>query len=123
MVGALDAGADDYVIKPFGGGQLDARIRAVLRRLGPDAKEPADSHLVAAPEPPLNFKAYDGKASFDGRAVAGPEPDDFLWKGISAAEEGKRTPKVEVLRGGEKVVLYLPAEFPVIVGLPVRRKE
>ena len=23
---------DDYVIKPFGGGQIDARIRAVLRR-------------------------------------------------------------------------------------------
>jgi DNA-binding response OmpR family regulator len=28
----LDAGADDYVIKPFGAGQIDARIRAVLRR-------------------------------------------------------------------------------------------
>jgi DNA-binding response OmpR family regulator len=28
----LDAGADDYVIKPFGPGQIEARIRAVLRR-------------------------------------------------------------------------------------------
>ncbi len=29
----LDAGADDYLVKPFGAVQLDARIRAVLRRL------------------------------------------------------------------------------------------
>ena len=34
LVRALDAGADDYVTKPFGSDQLDARIRAVLRRVG-----------------------------------------------------------------------------------------
>ena len=34
MIQALDAGADDYVVKPFGAAQLDARIRAVLRRAG-----------------------------------------------------------------------------------------
>lgn len=32
IVRALDAGADDYVVKPFAADQLDARIRAVLRR-------------------------------------------------------------------------------------------
>jgi two-component system KDP operon response regulator KdpE len=32
MVRLLDAGADDYVVKPFTAAQLDARIRAVLRR-------------------------------------------------------------------------------------------
>lgn len=32
IVRTLDAGADDYVVKPFSSGQLDARIRAVLRR-------------------------------------------------------------------------------------------
>src|SRR4030081_3390425 len=31
-VRALDAGADDYVVKPFGTEELVARIRAVLRR-------------------------------------------------------------------------------------------
>ena len=31
-VAALDAGADDYVVKPFGFAELYARIRAVLRR-------------------------------------------------------------------------------------------
>jgi DNA-binding response OmpR family regulator len=34
IVKALDAGADDYVVKPFTATQLDARIRAVLRRGG-----------------------------------------------------------------------------------------
>ena len=32
IVRALDAGADDYVVKPFAPDHLDARIRAVLRR-------------------------------------------------------------------------------------------
>jgi DNA-binding response OmpR family regulator len=32
IVRALDGGADDYVIKPFSAAQLDARVRAVLRR-------------------------------------------------------------------------------------------
>ena len=34
MVKALDAGADDYVVKPFGIEQVEARLRAVLRRTG-----------------------------------------------------------------------------------------
>jgi len=34
IIRVLDAGADDYVVKPFGAGQIDARIRAVLRRAG-----------------------------------------------------------------------------------------
>jgi DNA-binding response OmpR family regulator len=32
VVRGLDAGADDYVVKPFTAAQLDARVRAVLRR-------------------------------------------------------------------------------------------
>src|SRR5438552_14801857 len=35
---ALDAGADDYVVKPFGMQELLARIRASLRRRGAPAK-------------------------------------------------------------------------------------
>lgn len=35
MITALDSGADDFVVKPFGADHLDARIRAVLRRSGP----------------------------------------------------------------------------------------
>lgn len=38
-VGALNAGADDYVSKPFGMGELLARVRAALRRGGTTAEE------------------------------------------------------------------------------------
>ena len=34
-IAALDAGADDYLTKPFGTGELTARIRAALRRIQP----------------------------------------------------------------------------------------
>jgi two-component system KDP operon response regulator KdpE len=44
-VAALDAGADDYVTKPFGMNELLARLRAALRRRAP-AEEEA---LVATP--------------------------------------------------------------------------
>jgi two-component system KDP operon response regulator KdpE len=40
-VRALDAGADDYVTKPFGNEELLARLRAVLRRAGEDPAAPA----------------------------------------------------------------------------------
>lgn len=37
-IAALDAGADDYLTKPFGGGELLARIRVLLRRAQPAAE-------------------------------------------------------------------------------------
>ena len=45
-ISALDAGADDYLVKPFGAGELMARVRAQLRRqvqAQAQAQSPADS--------------------------------------------------------------------------------
>ncbi|HEX2776057.1 MAG TPA: response regulator transcription factor [Candidatus Acidoferrales bacterium] len=55
-VQALDAGADDYVVKPFGVQELMARIRAALRRSVPGDATPA-------------FLTDDLKIDFDKRVV------------------------------------------------------
>src|SRR5215217_955655 len=44
----LELGADDYVVKPFSGGEVIARIRAVLRRAAPTARA-ADDDMPEAP--------------------------------------------------------------------------
>jgi len=45
-VKALDAGADDYLTKPFGVGELLARLRVALRRLAQGAGEGAEPVFV-----------------------------------------------------------------------------
>jgi DNA-binding response OmpR family regulator len=43
-VRGLKAGADDYVVKPFGRQELVARVQALLRRTGPGAAEPQERY-------------------------------------------------------------------------------
>jgi two-component system KDP operon response regulator KdpE len=62
-VRALQAGADDYVTKPFGPRELVARLRAVLRRVGPDPGEP----LLRADGLELDLAAH--LVRLDGREI------------------------------------------------------
>src|SRR3954471_63533 len=60
--GQLKEGSDPYrLVLPAERETLAEYYADELRdALPPDACEPAERHLVAAPEAPLNFKAYDG---------------------------------------------------------------
>jgi DNA-binding response OmpR family regulator len=63
MVKALDGGADDYVVKPFGVEQVEARLRAVLRRSGPAVVE---GPLVVGG---LAIDALTRQVSLDGQPI------------------------------------------------------
>jgi DNA-binding response OmpR family regulator len=64
VVRLLDAGADDYVIKPFSSAQIDARIRAVLRRGAADQPEEAVLRLGS-----LSIDARSREVTVDGAPV------------------------------------------------------
>lgn len=64
-VAALDAGADDYVVKPFGIEELLARIRAALRRYAPGDALPS-------------FESKDLKIDFETRNVTVGDRDVHL---------------------------------------------
>jgi DNA-binding response OmpR family regulator len=46
IVAAYDGGADDYVVKPYSGEHLAARVRAVLRRAGTAAGDEGGSGVI-----------------------------------------------------------------------------
>ncbi|HEY7591584.1 MAG TPA: response regulator transcription factor [Actinophytocola sp.] len=90
IVTVLDAGADDYVVKPFGVAQLDARIRAVLRR-GAD-----EDRVMAVEVGGLRVDPRSREASLDGRELElTPREFDLLY--YLAARAGEVVSKRELL--------------------------
>jgi len=92
-VAGLNAGADDYMIKPFGLGELFARIRAVLRRrknTDSDTAKVADLIMdkkkhevtragVVIPLTPKEYKLLDTLISNNGEAVNRRKLIDHAW--------------------------------------------
>lgn len=90
-VQALDAGADDYVVKPFGADELMARVRAALRR-------------AASTEVPPPFNSNDLKVDFEKRSVLVKgqpvrlTPKEFELLRHLVANEGKALPHRRLLQ-------------------------
>ena len=91
IVAVLDAGADDYVVKPFSAAQLDARIRAVLRRGAGEG--PADTEVVVGG---LRIDPRTRQAGIDGRPLE-LTPREFDLLHYLAARAGRVVSKRELL--------------------------
>jgi DNA-binding response OmpR family regulator len=93
IVACLDAGADDYVVKPFSGEHLDARIRALLRRAaavaaGDDTLSVGDLHIdLGAREATLEGRSLDlSRREFDLLAYLAARPGRVVTKRELLAE-------------------------------------
>ncbi|MGA5127391.1 response regulator transcription factor [Streptomyces pseudogriseolus] len=60
-IAGLDAGADDYVVKPFDVDEVFARLRALLRRAAPAPSEPEPAEEPGAPAPSGRHPAPSGR--------------------------------------------------------------
>ncbi|MGY0486769.1 DUF4429 domain-containing protein [Streptomyces sp. WG-D5] len=99
--GQLKEGSDPYrLVLPAERETLAEYYADELReQLSDEEDMRPESYLVAPPEPPRQFKAYDGKASFDGTSVA----FRWFWTGASSAKwkAGDKTFPVSDLSGVE----------------------
>ena len=57
IIRGLEAGADDYVTKPFSIGELLARVRAIFRRIG-TSSERESSHFITVGSSQVNLNSY-----------------------------------------------------------------
>ena len=93
---ALDAGADDYLVKPFGAGELTARVRAQLRRHQQQTPEGATTiqfggvtvdlarrAVERAGEPlhltPIEYRLLTHLAAQPGRVITHPQLLKAVW--------------------------------------------
>ena len=92
-IGGLEAGADDYLTKPFAMDELNARIRAVLRRAaGPDADAQGCLRLG-----PIELDPGRREVSVSGRPVH-LTPREYELLRVMLSSQGRVLTKARLLR-------------------------
>jgi len=112
-VTALDAGADDYLVKPFGLSELLARIRAVLRRVRPD------SDVIR--HGPLTVDLRTRKVAVSGEEVA-LTPKEFDILECLVADPGRAQSRQEILESAWDSNWYGPTKVLDVHIAALRRK-
>ena len=110
---ALDAGADDYLVKPFGLAELQARIRAVLRRVRPGGDIVKHGPLV------VDFRTR--RVTVSGSEIV-LTPKEFDIVEILAADPGRLVTRQEILESAWDAHWYGPTKVLDVHMASLRRK-
>ncbi|MEU9078741.1 response regulator transcription factor [Kitasatospora sp. NPDC048538] len=113
-VSALDEGADDYLVKPFGLAELLARIRAVLRRTRP-AEPELLRHGVLVVDPRTR------RVTVKGKEVA-LTPKEFDILECLATDPGRVVSRQEILERAWDEHWYGPTKVLDVHVAALRRK-
>ncbi len=113
-VAALDAGADDYIVKPFGFAELMARIRAVLRR-----SQVAGSHLLT--HGALAVDTRTRRVTREGKEIR-LTPTEFDILACLAADPGRVVSRQEILERVWQTYWYGPTRVLDVHVAALRRK-
>jgi two-component system KDP operon response regulator KdpE len=93
-VAALDAGADDYVTKPFGMDELLARLRAAVRRASPAPDEP----VVKTPDFTVDLAAKRVLRDSDGGGDVRLTPTEWQLLEILVRNRGRLVTQRQLLQ-------------------------
>ena len=115
---ALDEGADDYLVKPFGLAELLARIRAVLRR-GQRASGGATAEVLR--HGPLNVDLRTRKVTMSGMEVA-LTPKEFAILECLATDPGRLISRQEIVERAWDEHWYGPTKVLDVHLAALRRK-
>ncbi len=111
---ALDQGADDYLVKPFGLAELLARIRAVLRRI-----QPTRGELLHHGPLVVDLRAH--RVTVGGREVA-LTPKEFGILECLASDPGRVVSRQEILELVWDAHWYGPTKVLDVHVAALRRK-
>jgi DNA-binding response OmpR family regulator len=111
---AFDAGADDYIVKPFGRAELLARIRAVLRRM-----RAPDSELLRHGDLEVDIRTC--KVTLAGREIE-VTPKEFDILACLMADPGRVITREQILEHAWDAHWYGPMKVLDVHVASLRRK-